>query len=248
MHKYNTFSFSSGAERRLIFGTPGPSEQPDVPRTIEGAVSVEEIQRLLDDPNALRAASELRSESAGEESRTQVARLSSSSDIRISVEQGDGVDTVLQRGRLQSGAPQQNNAAPSAPDRLIGQGLEVSPEEQTFLLQVETEYRNAFNSASRQPGFNLAQFKQEQIALLNSRVSGRTKFQLNPGIPGSFGLGLHTEQAPYKEPTPDQVRVLQGMEQRYNQAMRAALRQNGGRPLPPQQLIQFKQQQIARFN
>jgi len=276
MHKFNLFSFLPTAERRLIFDQQGPSEQPSVPRSIEDAVSSEEIQNLLDNPEALRVASELRSESASGESRAQVARLSSSTDVRISVEPGDAVDTVLQRGRraqVGSGDPgleatdSENTVAtlsasdvesmrekgllnedPVISDRFIGQGLEVSPEEQTFLLQVETEYRNAFNRASRQPNFNLEQFKQEQIALLSARVSSRTKFQLNPGIPGSFGLGLHTEEAPYKQPTPEQVRVLRGMEQRYNQALQAALRQNGGRRLPPQQLIQLKQQQIARFN
>ena len=133
-------------------------------------------------------------------------------------------------------------------ERLIGEGLEMSPEEQQFLLRVEKDYRDAYVRAKRQPNFNLAQFKQEQINRLESRVSGNTKFHLNKGVPGSFVLGIHSDKAPYKEPTQKDVKVLLAIEQRYNSELNNLIRNNGGRALSPNQIVAFKTAQISRFN
>jgi len=133
-------------------------------------------------------------------------------------------------------------------ERVIGEGLEMGPEEQRYLLQMEARYRQELQGASKRQGFNLAEFKKSWIDQHGSEIAANTKFRLNPGVPGSPCIGIHTEKAPYKEPTPNQVRVLRGIEQRYNQELQRVLRQNDNRPLPVQQLLRFKQEQITKFN
>ncbi|KKW44621.1 hypothetical protein A2598_03575 [Candidatus Peribacteria bacterium RIFOXYD1_FULL_54_13] len=133
-------------------------------------------------------------------------------------------------------------------ERMIGEGLEMSPEEQRYLLQMETKYRQEYQRASKQGGFNQVEFKKNWIDQHGSEVAANTKFRLNPGVLGSPCIGIHTEKAPYKEPTPDQVRVLRSIEQKYNQELQRILQRNGNRPLPVQQLLRFKQEQITKFN
>ncbi|KKW39793.1 MAG: hypothetical protein UY87_C0035G0024 [Candidatus Peribacteria bacterium GW2011_GWC2_54_8] len=85
-------------------------------------------------------------------------------------------------------------------ERMIGEGLEMSPEEQRYLLQMETKYRQEYQRASKQGGFNQVEFKKNWIDQHGSEVAANTKFRLNPGVLGSPCIGIHTEKAPLVVP------------------------------------------------
>ena len=247
MHRFHQHRSQYFSEQRLCFGTLEAGN--NTPRPIDVRVEAAEqvTPRIGNDREAQQQAGG-RKKKAGQEAQDTVASLRRG-DVPISVDRNNPEDPVARSlNAVRPGGQQRTEtgvAQGQEQERMIGEGLEMSPEEQRYLLQMETKYRQECQRASKQGGFNQVEFKKNWIDQHGSEVAANTKFRLNPGVPGSPCIGIHTEKAPYKEPTPDQVRVLRGIEQRYNQEMARVLRQNGNRPLPVQQ---FKREQIAKFN
>lgn len=251
MHTFHQRRSKLFSEQRLCFDTP---EGRNVPENEGLLVEGDDALLPLIDDGEVRQEASQRGKKAGQETQVVMTGLQRG-EIPIAVDPSNPDDPVgrsLSAVHRTEGPKGQERRSETQVmqegERMIGEGLEMSPEEQRYLLQMETKYRQEYQRASKQEGFNQVEFKKNWIDQHGSEVAANTKFRLNPGVPGSPCIGIHTEKAPYKEPTPDQVRVLRSIEQKYNQELQRVLRQNGNRPLPVQQLLRFKQEQITKFN